>query len=279
MELTRELAERLMRAHPERAAWVLEKHDASAAAALLAQGEPEEAAEVLRRLSPQRAGQILALLARSRAAALLAQLGLDQAVRLVRRLPEEVRTELLQHFDPRRARAIGALLAFPEGTAGALMDPEVLALPRSLGAREALDRIRAEPEHARYNLYVLDEEQCLVGVLNLRELLLAPPSDTLGDLMRADPLRLEATADRSRVVSHPGWREVHSLPVVDERGCYLGAIRYHTLRELEEALLSTRHREQSTSVALGELFAAGAAGLFEALGGGAAAGTGAQRGR
>lgn len=270
MGLTHDLAERLMRSHPGRAAWVLERHEPAAALPALSDGEAEDAAEVLRRLSPQRASQVLALLARTRAAALLAHLDLDQAVRLVRRLPDAVRTELLAHFDERRARAVGALLGFREGSAGALMDPEVLALPSAFSARDALARVRAEPEQARYNLYVVDEEQRLVGVLNLRELMLAPPAQTLAELMFPRPLRLEANADRSVVVSHPGWREVHSLPVVDERGVYLGAIRYRTLRELEQALLAGQSEEQSTSGALGQLFAAGASGLFEALGGVAA---------
>jgi magnesium transporter len=145
------------------------------------------------------------------------------------------------------------------------MDPEVLALPLDLTAGEALARVREQPEQARYNLYVVDGEQRLVGALNLRELLVADPSDRLADLMASEPLRLVATADRALVVSHPGWRRVHALPVVDEDDRYLGALRYHTLRELEEELLRGRHEDRSTADALGDLFAAGAAGLLEAL--------------
>jgi magnesium transporter len=278
MALVRDLADRLLRDHPGRAAAVLERHEAAAAVPPLERGEAADAAEVLRRLSPLRASRVLALLSRGRAAALLGALDLDEAVRLARRLEGDVRAELFTHLDERRARAIGALLAFPEDTAGALMDPDVLALPEGLTARDALARVRSEPVHARYNLYVVDEAQRLVGALNLRELLLAPPEQGLRALMVEGPQRLVASADRATVVSHPGWREVHSLPVVDERGAYLGAIRYRTLRELERALLTGREEEQSTAGALGQLFATGASGLFEALGGGAA-GAEARRGR
>jgi magnesium transporter len=278
MTLTRGLADALVREHPERAASVLERHDLAQVTGVLARGKPGDAADVLRRLSPQRAGAVATLLPRGRSAALLAGLALDDAVRLVRRLEPEVREEMLAQVEPRRARAIRALIGFPEATAGALMDPEVLALRSDLSARAALAQVRAQPEHAHYNLYVVDGEQRLVGALNLRELLIARPSRTLAELMVGRPLSLPATADRARVVSHPGWKEVHSLPVVDEAGRYLGAIRYRTLRSLEQDLLAKRAGDTPAADALGQLFAAGAAGLLEALAGTGSAGGG-RRGR
>jgi magnesium transporter len=279
MTLSQDLAASLMRSHPERAALVLDSHEAAGSVDTLNEGAEVDAAEVLRRLSPQRAEQVLTSLPRVRAAALLARLELGEAARLMRSLEASLRTELEATLDARRARALRALLSFREGTAGALMDPQVLALPRGLQAAEALERVRAEPEHARYNLYVIDEEQRLVGALNLRELFLAEPTRKLGELMVAAPQRLPADAESSQVVSHPGWKEVHSLPVVDDQGRYLGAVRYRKLRQLERALLSARRDDQDTSSALGQLFAAGAGGLFEALGGSGAPNEGQRHGR
>jgi magnesium transporter len=267
MSLSQDLAASLLRSHPGRAALVLDSREPAGSVETLNQGGESEAAEVLRRLSPQRAQHVLASLPRPRAAALLARLELGEAARLMRPLDASLRGELEAKLEARRARALRALLSFREGTAGALMDPEVVALPQGLRAAEALERVRAEPQHARYNLYVIDEEQRLVGALNLRELFLAEPTRTLGELMVAAPQRLPADAESSQVVSHPGWKEVHALPVVDDQGRYLGAVRYRKLRELERALLSARRDDQSAASALGQLFAAGAGGLFEALGG------------
>jgi magnesium transporter len=154
------------------------------------------------------------------------------------------------------------------------MDPEVLALPADVSAGEALDRIRAVPEHARYNVYVVDRDQRLVGVVNLRELLLARPPDRLDDLMVRKPLHLPAMASRADVLAHPGWKEVHALPVVDEQGAYLGAIRYRTLRRLEEELLQRPGEDGDATAALGQLFATAATGLLEALTGPATTKTG-----
>jgi magnesium transporter len=277
MTLVTRLANQVLREHPSRAASVLERSGLAEAVPLLTRGEPTVAAEVLRRLAPHFAAAVLERSAPERASRLLDTLELDVAARLARRLSGPLLEAILQRTGTRRARALRAVLHFPEGSAGALMDPDVLALPEELSAREALRRVRETASQARYNLYVVDREGHLVGVLNLRELLLARPRAQLSDLMVRDPARLDARADRASVLSHAGWREVHALPVVDEEGAYLGAVRYRTLRALEEELLRPRSQDADASAALGQLFAAGAGGLLDALSG-APGGGGARRG-
>jgi magnesium transporter len=196
---------------------------------------------------------------------ILSALELEAAAHLLRRLEAGAQEGLLGRMEARRARNLRLLLGFAPNSAGALMDPDVLALAQDLSAREALVRVREAAEQARYNLYVVDRSQKLVGVLNLRELLLARGRAPLTDLMVRDPQRIRASADRMAVVGHPGWREVHALPVVDDQDVYLGAIRYRTLRELEAALNPERSMDTDASTALGQLFAAGAGGLLDAL--------------
>lgn len=265
MDLIANLAEELIERHPARAAVALETVDWEDAAQLLVRSKPSHAARVLTRMTPQLAARILGSFDEERMAASIEALPLDVAARVVRRVPEDRRAVVLDSLKPRRSRELASLLRFPEGTAGALMDPNVLALPETFTAREAMNRVRESAESARYNLYVLDSEQRLVGAINLRELMLARSKLRLADLMARNPQRLDARADRSEIVAHPGWREVHSLPVVDERGGYLGGLRYRTLRALEAELFSRNVSDSDAGVALGELFTAGAAAFFEAL--------------
>ncbi len=269
MSLDRRLADELIRKHSDRAASVLERLGSQQAVALLSRLDPQRSAAVFQRMSPPLAADVLRAFEIPRIAQVLQALPLDVASRLARRLPEEQQTAALDRIDARRARALRSLGRFPEGSAGALMDPEVLALPEDFSAREALDHIRENPDHARYNVYVVDREHRLVGVVNLREILLARPQARLADFMTRQPKRLEGHADRSVVIGHPGWREVHSLPVVDDQGAYLGAIRYRTLRALEDQLLGGKAEDADASTALGELFGAGASGLLDALTGAA----------
>jgi magnesium transporter len=186
-------------------------------------------------LLPHFAAQVMSALPVERSAEMLAALAPDVAVRLARLLGERAQT-VLDRLPPDKAASPGSPLRFAPETAGGLMDASVLALPEDLAAGEALERLRELSEHAHYNLYVVDRRHVLVGVLNLRELLLAPRAAHLSELMVTNPHRLLATTGRSSIVSHPGWRVAHAIPVVDDEGHYLGAIRYRTLRRLEEAL-------------------------------------------
>lgn len=265
MSLESHLAQALVREHPARAAGVLERLGVEEAARALSRPDAAEAAAVLQRMSPQFAAAVLEALGVERSAELLESLPLDVASRLGRRLDGEGREAVLGRLSAQRVRAVRALLRFPENTAGALMDPNVLALPEDLTAKEAFERVRETPEHARYNVYVVDRDQKLVGAVNLRELFLARPRARLADLMAREPLRLQARDDRTLIVTHPGWREVHALPVVDETGAYLGAVRYRTLRVLEAELFGARAKDEDTQAALGQLFAAGAGALLDAL--------------
>jgi magnesium transporter len=265
VSLESRLAREFVRRHPTRSAGVLERLGAEEAAGMLSRCSAHEAAAVLRRMSPQVAAAALADLGEAKAADILETLPLDVAARLARRVDPELLAAGLERMDPRTGRSLRSLLRFAEDSAGALMDPNVLALPEDATAGEALDRIRSEPENARYNVYVVDRSQHLVGVVNLREILLARPRERLADFMVRNPKRLDANADRAAVVAHPGWREAHALPVVDSEGCYLGAIRYKILRALEEEFLGGEPQDADVREALGRLFATGAGGLLDAL--------------
>ncbi|MGH0031030.1 MAG: magnesium transporter MgtE N-terminal domain-containing protein [Myxococcota bacterium] len=265
MAIENELARRVLAAHPAEAARVLEALPASASADLFAGGDAEAAAACLGAMLAPRAAEVLNELPLERAAEVLAPLTLDATAALLRRLGDERREALLAETGGRRARSLRSLLRFAPGTAGALMDPEVLALPADLAVNEAIARVRETPAQARYNVYVVDREQHLAGAVNLRELFLADPTALLSSIAHRPRHRLLATADRHAIVSHPGWREVHALPVVDRAGTYLGALRYRTLRRLDEELHGTRPDVGATSRALGDLFRTGASSVLDAL--------------
>lgn len=267
MSLIGRLADQVLEKHPDRAASVLERQGASETTRLLGRSRASVAAQIMRRLSPQFGAAVLHQLEPRAAARILEAMPLESAARALRRLEERARTEIGRELEPKRSRSLSTLLDFPERSAGALMDPEVLALPQDLLAKEALERVRAAPEQSRYNLYVVDPSQRLVGALTLRELLLARPRSSLSTIMVRDPYRVGASDDRATVMSHPGWKEVHSLPVVDDGGAYLGVIRYRTLREIEEELLAPRSRDEDASAAFARLISAGAGGLLDALAG------------
>lgn len=265
MDVERELASGVVAAHPREAAQTAEQLPVEAVARLLETVDPEPAGDLLSHMTPLAARRVLDAIGPDRAARIVAELTTVVAALFLRGLPAEARGPLLAALPSRRADAVRSLLRFPEETAGSFMDPEVLALAEDLSAEQAVAAIREAPHAARYNLYVVDREQHLVGVINQRELLLAPRRAVLASFMTRRVHRLQAEAGRPAVVSHPAWREVHSLPVVDREGHYLGAIRYRTFRALEDALAGRRDEGAVTAQALGDLFRTGASAIVEML--------------
>jgi magnesium transporter len=265
MDIEARIAGDLLRAHPIDAAQALERLPAREVAALVQKMESETSGGILQRMAPTLVGGILLELGEEKATEIIEKLPVEMAALSLRSMDPSFRERILAALPGRRSRALTSLLRFPDGTAGSLMDPEVLALPHDLTAREALARVREAAGNARCNLYVVDRDQTLMGVINLHELLAARPADRLSSLMQTRVHRLPAKADRHAIVSDPGWREVHALPVVDERGVYLGAIGYRTLRVLEEQLRGSRTAEGATARALGGLLRTGAAAMLEAM--------------
>jgi magnesium transporter len=265
MDIETRLAGDLLEAHPIDAAQAFERLPARDVATLIEKVETKVGGGILQRMAPLLAGAVLSELGLEKSSEILQELPLEMAALSLRSMDPSLRERILAALPSGRSQALTSLLRFPDGTAGSLMDPEVLALPHDLSAREALARVREAAGNARYNLYIVDRDQTLVGVINLHELLMARSGDQLSSLMHTGIHRLPATADRHAIVSDPGWREVHALPVVDERGMYLGAIRYRTLRLLEDQLRGSRSDEGATVRALGGLLRAGAAAMLEAV--------------
>lgn len=274
MDAEQALARAFLETHPADGARILERLDPEAGAAALAEAPPAVAASVLQRMASFSAAECLGRIAVEHAAEIATALPIDVAALLLRRVEAETRDRLLEAVSDAAKRTLGVLLRYPEDTAGALMDPRLLALTSDISVGEARARVRRAPQHVLYYLYVVDRAGVLVGVLNIRELMLAAPAEPLATVMSPSVASLRARADRATIVAHPGWRSYHALPVVDEAGVFLGAMRYETLRRLEDdaRAAQTAPSMVATLLTLGELYWIGLSGMLTGLGSSIAAG-------
>jgi magnesium transporter len=253
-------------AHPADAARALEALPPSDVAPLF-EADVHLAATVLPAMVPTQAADSLAAMPAPAAAGVVLLLRTDVAVDLLRRMHADARQAVLDALPPDAARPFGTLLRQAAGSAGALLDPRALALSETLTAGEAARRVRRSAGDLLSYIYVVDDGHRLTGVLDVRELLTARPEAPLSSVMRTAVVRIRAGADRDAILSHPGWRSFHALPVVDDNGVLLGALRYHTLRRLEEERAGQDPAGDPvlTARALGELYLIGVAGLLEGL--------------
>ena len=274
MELVSRQEHRLSEAyctqHPGEAARLLEGLSAADATEALSTLDAAAAAAVLGRCAPDSAVAILAALPVAHAGATVVQLDVAVAAQLLRQLPGRTRAAVIAAAPSQPAQALLHVLRYPEGTAGAMMDPLVLAVPSDLSVSEALTRLRRAPRaRLHHYLYVINREHRLVGVLDLRDLLCAAPEAQVAMLMQTDVLRVSVWADRTAILAHPGWRHVHALPVVADGDVYVGALRYDILQRLAAAPGDSVDRDSALALGLrlAEMYWGGMGRLFTGRGG------------
>lgn len=211
-------------------------------------GELDEAAQValLPRLNPADSADILEELADHEAAGLATSLSLEALTRIVEEMEPDEAADLLGDIRPAQARAVldglqdpdevRPLLLHPDDTAGGLMTSEYVALRRRMTAREALDVIRAvKPETEDiYDLFVVDAQGALVGVVTLRALVLAEPTATVGDLLDPEAFAVPVGTDQEACARLMLRYDLLTLPVVDEHKRLVGVITIDDVADVLE---------------------------------------------
>jgi Mg/Co/Ni transporter MgtE len=264
MDLNLHLARLFAQEHPQETAHVLEGLDLAEVRAFLEPMPAPAVAEVLGSMEGFMAARCLEEMEAELAGAALEHMPLERAAWLLRRLDGEQCTALVASLPAAIRQPLEQLLRYPEGTAGALMNPRVFTLPADIAVQEALRRVQAHSSEAMYYLYVVGPEQELVGVVTMRELMVAEPGSRLEEIMRTHPLRLSADMSLAAVLVHPGWLEFHALPVVDEQGRLVGALRNKKLRRLKSEEAGRRaDGVEAAGAALGELYRIGLSALFK----------------
>jgi len=257
-------------AHPDDAARILEMTPPREVAGLLGNIAPDAAAAVVQRMASLSTASCLVTMLPEQAAAaaaILAELPMDSTVRLLRRMDPAVQEALLGLLPEAMARPARLLLQYPENTAGGLMDPKAHAVPEDIPAEKVHFLIRQDPENIFYYMYVVDRDHKLTGVIDLRQLMRADPSAPVGSIMDSDVTMLPAGMDLVTLLRHPGWRDFDALPVVDEKGVFLGMIRQRLIRQMSQSAEKGGHLMESWEVllALGELYWIGVGEFLELL--------------
>lgn len=197
-------------------------------ATLLTTIGPAEAAEILDEIPDVEAVEAVALLPPEAAAAILAELPSDERADLLHDLAAGDAEALYAAMDPAEAERLRELAAYPDDSAGGLMATEVVAFPASQTVGKVIKRLRSDSDRLRrldvQYAYVTDSSRRLVGVLRLRDLLLAEDGVELGALMIPNPLSVAATADFDALAALFEEHAFLGIPVVDGDGKLLGVV-------------------------------------------------------
>ena len=164
----------------------------------------------------------------------------DDAADVVQASDAELRDGLLALLDEATRKEVVALLAYEEDEAGGLMDPRFARVRPDMSVDEAISYLRKQAREyvgtLRY-LYVLDDQQRLLGVVALRSIFSASPETRVRDVMRTDVVTATEDMDQealSRLFSQHG---INAIPVVDPAGRMKGIVTVDDIVEVvqEEA--------------------------------------------
>ena len=176
--------------------------------------------------------------ARPQVGQLIGKMSHDDRVDLLRRLPSRVKESLLRVVDEADRRDIATLVNYGENTVGALMTTDYAWLAPTLTAAEAIDQLRqqAPDRETIYYIYVLDEPRRrpdggmaprkLLGVISLRDLILAPRHALIRELMEEELVVLKYTDDRETAAQLLARYDFIAIPVVDDSGGLVGIVTH-----------------------------------------------------
>ncbi|HEY3071492.1 MAG TPA: CBS domain-containing protein [Candidatus Limnocylindrales bacterium] len=237
--------------HPADLATIIDQLAPRDRAGVLASLDDEAVADAIEEMEPDTQVEVLEDLEPARAADILEEMSPDDAADLVADLSEESRDEILALMEREEAAEVQELLGYPEDTAGGIMTPEFVSLPATLTAAQTIDRLRElEPDaETIYYVYVTDEEGRLVGVLSLRDLIVAPPGTPISDVMIKEPVAVGVLADQDEVAQVVAHYNLLAVPVVDDQGRLAGIV---TVDDAIDTVLPTAWKKR-----LPRLFARG----------------------
>jgi len=154
------------------------------------------------------------------------ELAPDDRVRLLEELPAGVARQLIASLSHEERKITNLLLGYEDETAGRIMTTEFISLRRKMTVAQALDRVREQAHHKEtiYTLYVTDSAKRLKGVISLKELILAQPSDVIENVMTKNAIRMHTDTDQEEVARTLQEMDLLALPVVDKEERLVGIV-------------------------------------------------------
>lgn len=239
-------------------AGLLEGGDAGGAMRLLVSLHPADQAEVVGELAETEQRLLVESLSPAELAAILEYLESEDRAEMVQDLTpgqlapvldlmeDDEAADVLQEMEPDRAREVlermadadevAPLLRHEEDSAGGLMTHGFVALRERLSAHEAIAELRRLKPDAdtSYYLYVIDAEGRLIGVVGIRDLIVADPLTGLAGIMRRDVHSVREETDQEECARIIQRYDLLALPVVDEGGRLVGVLTIDDLIDVVE---------------------------------------------
>lgn len=186
------------------------------------------------------------------AAMVFSEMPYDDAVDILQELDKDEIASFLALMDKEAVTEIKSLLHYEDKTAGSIMTTEYVSVYRYQTVEETFKQMKIEAPDAEtiYYTYVLDDDKRLVGMLSLRDLVIAEPDDLVDDVMSENVVSVSAGRDQEEVARMIRDYDFLALPVVDFQNHLLGII---TVDDILDVMDAEAHEDYSKLAAISEI--------------------------
>ena len=197
----------------------------------------EQAAETFVEMEPDAQQLLIQGFSDNELREVLDELYVDDAADLVEEMPANVVRRILAQADPEMRQSINQILRYPENSAGALMTMEYVSLRPEMTVEEAILRIRRQgvDKETIYTCYVLEKDRTLLGIVTVKDLLLAESDDTeIREIMTESVISVNTQDDQEEVAKMFSKYNFLALPVVDTENRMVGIVTFDDAMDVME---------------------------------------------
>jgi len=196
---------------------------------------PEKSASIISKISGLGTGNLVTQLPTPQAVSIVKEMSRDQQTHFLRTIGDNDAENILEEIKPQKAEKIRKLMSYTENSAGALMITEYLSYSEDMLVKEVLDDLRAQGEaYSDYDIqyaYVVSNSGRLIGVLRLRDLLMAPRSKTISEVMIKEHLHVNVNMSLRDLKDFFRQYSFLGVPVVNDDGELVGVVRSASVRD------------------------------------------------
>jgi len=229
------LKEKLPEIHPVDLADILEELDHDERIALFSQLDTEHASDTLEEVEPRVQRDLVSSLTKARAAELINDMTPAQAADFIAVLPASEADAILGLIEPDEASKVRNLLEHHEDKISDLATKHFISFAPDVEIRKVLSQYRSRAKKADVvvYIYVVGEDNKLLGVIDIKGLLRAEPSDRLADQMNTNVVTLTTESTIKEAAKLFARYSFRALPVVDDREAIVGVVPYRDVMELK----------------------------------------------
>ncbi len=186
----------------------------------------EQAGRVLEEVDSETFSALIDILKREHKIEILENMSQDDMVDLLADLTEEKRKEIISLLNIEDAKEVRELLFYQEDTAGGIMTKDFVTVKKNITIYQAIEDLREISEDAEtiYYVYVVDDDDKLVGVLSLRELIVCKPNKYIEDIMHEQVISVSTNTDQEEVAKLVAKYDLLAIPVVDHNNIMMGIV-------------------------------------------------------